>query len=144
MNDQEILEMWKQKLERPDFTDADKRAFRLTIRAHMEKMGDNNCAAGMFCIEPGIHEYMKGIWVCGPHHTKGFAMADCAKCSKCPAWVILNGRTTTSEPSVYEFTCPVALCGTVARIRNSQTKAWTLPNTIIDRGYFYDRELADL
>lgn len=144
MNDQEILDMYRQKLKRPDFTDADKRAFKTVIRAHMEKMGDKTCAAGTLCIEPGIHEYMPGIFVCGPHHKQGFAMAACAKCSKCPAWVILNGRTTNPEPSVYEFTCPVASCGTIARIRNSQTKAWTLPNTIIDRGYFYDRELVGL
>jgi hypothetical protein len=144
MNDQEIIEMNKRKLARPDFTDMDKRAFKTVIRAHMEKMGDNTCAAATLCIEPGIHEYMPGIWVCGPHHKKGYAVAVSARCSKCPAWVVLNGRTTNPEPAVYEFTCPVESCKTSARIRNSETKGWTLPNTLIDRGYFYERDLEGL
>ena len=141
MNDQEILDMYKQKLERPDFTDADKLAFKKVIRAQMEKMGDHICAADWNCIEPGIHEYIKDIWICGPHHNKGFSVAVSARCSKCPAWVILNGRATNPEPMIYDFTCPVESCRTHMRIESAQTRPWTLPNTVSDKGYFYEREL---
>ena len=66
-----------------------------------------------------------------------------ARCSACPAWVILHhSRTAHPEPHVYEFTCPG--CRTVTRVGNHETRMYAIPESWLDRGYFYDRELAEL
>lgn len=145
MTTEETLEMYKRNLERRDFTEDDKRATRLNIRKlMMEKMDEPVCAADDHCIESATHEYMKDIWICRPHHEKGFAIAVCARCASCQAWVILFPRATNPEPTVYEFTCPVRSCGASVRVQSNQTKPWGIPNAWTDRGYFCERELRDI
>jgi hypothetical protein len=57
MNDQEILEMYRHNLTRPDFTNEEKAAQRLVTCRHMEKMGIETCAYGNdSCVEEGTHE----------------------------------------------------------------------------------------
>jgi predicted RNA-binding Zn-ribbon protein involved in translation (DUF1610 family) len=66
-----------------------------------------------------------------------------ARCSACPARVILHhSRTTHPESQVYEFTCPG--CGAVTRVANHETRMYAIPESWLERGYFYDRELAEL
>jgi hypothetical protein len=142
MNDQELLEMFRRNLQRQDFTKEEKAAKRLVTRRHMEKMGIDTCAYGNYsCVEDGTHEYMKGVFICRTHHEKGGAIAVCARCTHCFAWVVLIGRSTNTEPMVYEVQCPVDSCGDKFVIKSGDTKYIGLPNTVIDRGYFREGEL---
>ena|SRR5437868_3949299 len=143
MTHQEILEMYKRHLERPDFTEEDKQATRINIRRLItEKMGEPVCAVD-HCVEPPTHHLMKSIWICKTHERQGTIQASCAKCS-CGAFVLLNSRTTMPEEHVYEFMCPVDVCRKVNRIGNDQTSSWHIPAIWRERGYFYARELSEL
>jgi hypothetical protein len=142
MNDQEILEMYRRKLKRPDFTREEKAAHRLVTRRHMERMGIETCAYGNdSCVEEGTHEYMKGVFICRTHHEQGGAIAVCARCTRCCTWVVLIGRSTNTEALVYEVKCPVDSCGKNFLVKSDDTKWIGLPNMVIDRGYFREGEM---
>lgn len=144
MTNEERLEMYHHQLDRTDFDHDRKQLVRKNIRRLRQEMDEPICAADDYCVEPATHEYMKDIWICRGHHEKGFAVAVCSRCTKCSAWVILFPRTTSPEPTIYEFTCPVTSCGTSIRVQSNQTRSWGIPNTWTDRGYFYERELREL
>jgi hypothetical protein len=76
--------------------------------------------------------------------TEEVVTAVCARCTKCPAWVVLHMRTTNPEPNVNQFTCPIDSCKTIVRAHDMETKMWQIPMSWSKRGYFYDRELKEL
>lgn len=133
--------MYKRHLERPDFTEEDKRATRLVIRNLMSEKMDQPVCAVAYCIEPPAHQLMGTIWICKTHERQGTIQAACAKCS-CGAFVIMNSRTTLPEEHMYEFTCPVEGCGKITRVGNHQISLWHIPAIWRERGYFYERELS--
>jgi hypothetical protein len=71
--------------------------------------------------------------------------AQCTRCTRCHAWLILDyKRTSHPEPEVNEVKCPVANCGTTVSARDNETRMWNIPRSWVERGYFYDGELAEL
>ena len=71
--------------------------------------------------------------------------ASCARCDKCPAWVVLHHpKTSHVSRGTYEFSCPVEGCGAVARVGNHQLKLFQIPESWLARGYFYENELKEI
>lgn len=71
--------------------------------------------------------------------------AICAKCTNCPAWIILHHSVTKHpEPHVNEVKCPADSCEKTVRVENHESKMWQIPESWIKRGYFHERELREL
>lgn len=71
--------------------------------------------------------------------------AVCAKCTNCPAWIILHhSMTKHPEPNINEVKCPVDSCGKIVRVQNHESKMWQIPESWIKKGYFYEGELREL
>ena len=71
--------------------------------------------------------------------------ASSARCSNCPAWVILHAsRTTHISAGTYQFSCPVEGCGAVTQFGNDQPKLFQIPESWFSRGYFYENELREI
>jgi hypothetical protein len=71
--------------------------------------------------------------------------AVCAKCTKCPAWIILHGSVTRHPGAgMNEVRCPVDSCATIVQAKNHETRMWEIPESWIKRGYFYEQELRAL
>ena len=142
MNDQEILEMYRGHIKRPDFSVEDKAAQAKVARRIMEKLGIKTCAYGVdSCVDDGVFEYMKDVFFCEAHHKAGSSVACCARCKRCFYWTVLIGRTSNPEPMVYKFTCGNKSCNEKNLVKSGDTRWIGLPNPIIDRGYFQDRDV---
>lgn len=74
-----------------------------------------------------------------------FAHVQCARCPKCPGWVVLSrGRCKSVSPDVDETECARETCRTTFQVHVLETRFWKLPHSIIERGYFYEHEVENL